>query len=103
MDRKIFKYELPIRNEVTIDLPAGAVPLSVGAQTVRHEDGPSRDCLVLWAAVDTERKPVPHRFFVRGTGHPMGMARPEMYVGTAQLPSGLVWHVFSSGDTGDGS
>lgn len=83
----IWKFPFAVNDTVVIDGPADMRPLCVQVQ-----DGRS----TLWAVVDTDNPAVPHRFFVRGTGHPLGEAGDHHYLGTLQLrPAGLVFHVFS--------
>lgn len=83
---KIFKYRIPPINDVLIEMPRGAVILSVQAQ---------RGEVMLWVEVDTAAPPIKRRFKIRGTGHDL----PEdarHYVGTVVLMDGdLVLHVYT--------
>lgn len=88
----VYKYTIPPSNfgeALGRDFPKGAQLLSVGEQAGE---------LVLWALVDThtgdkiERRTIT----VVGTGHPvpfMPFYRPE-FIGTVQMQSGIVLHVF---------
>jgi hypothetical protein len=90
---KIWKFHLPIEDEVTIAMPWGATVLTVAVQR-------GQPCL--WAVVDPERPYQPRRFAVRGTGLPAeGAGTAEWsYVGTFQfrpvdgVAIDLVFHVF---------
>lgn len=79
----IWKYELAIIDEQTIEMPAGAVIL-----TVQVQDGK----LCLWAKVNTVHLvKTKRKIAVVGTGNSFdGIGA---YIGTAQLGPG-VWHVF---------
>ncbi len=87
----IWKYPLELDDTVLIAMPAGALPLSVAMQG---------DTPCLWAAVDSAaaRQEV-HRFYVRGTGHPLRLDPSACrFLGTLLLqPLGLVFHVFDGG------
>jgi hypothetical protein len=85
----IWKFPLPIDDEVQIQMPRGAIVLTVAVQ---------RGQACLWAVVDTMQTVEPRRFAVRGTGHPVA-ATPDAlgwsYIGSIQLMDGeLVFHVF---------
>lgn len=84
MSDTIWKYELPITDRVTLDLPVGAWAL-----TVQEQGG----VLCLWAAVNTAARTERRTFLIAGTGNPFD-AGGLGYIGTAQMSSGLVWHVF---------
>ncbi len=89
----IHKYEIIIRNELTIAMPAGARILSVQVQ---------HDMPQVWAMVDST---APHRrrqFSIRGTGHPADGVTPALFIGTVQMAAGsLVFHVFDRGEEVD--
>lgn len=89
--RTIWKYELPIADEFTIEMPAGAKVLCVQVQ--RRIPWPI-PCL--WAEVDTTREPVLFRFRLFGTGHDLPVGVPGSgYVGTFQTNEGaFVWHLY---------
>ncbi len=88
---KIFKYTVPVSDDDTVMMPQGADVLSVQTQN---------GVPVMWAVVDEKAKPlVPHRFYVRGTGHNMGTAIGHRFIGTFQLSGGsLVFHLFDGGE-----
>ena len=70
-----------------IDMPLGAKPLCVQTQG---------DTAFIWAAVNPNLPLAPRRFYVIGTGHPVGAVGG--YLGTYQLSGGaLVFHVFEGG------
>jgi hypothetical protein len=83
----IYKYEAPIEEKIiTITLPQRAKILQVGEQYGE---------LYFWALIDT--KPTEHEcriFEIIGTGHELKDFDTAHYIGTVQMKSGLVWHVF---------
>lgn len=84
----VWKYPLPVADDVSIGLPAGARPLSVQVQ-----DG--QPCL--WALVDPSNPIEPRRFRIAGTGHPLWPDDLDslIHISTFQLHDGaLVFHVF---------
>lgn len=82
--RAVFKYEVPIRDVVTIRMPANAKVLHVATQ---------HGFPFLWALVDTDAPIVRRRFRVAGTGHPIEGALT--HVGSLLLEvDALVFHVF---------
>jgi hypothetical protein len=93
-NRSVYKYPIPITDNVTIDLPVGAEILSVGVQKGVNVHGyPEAVCL--WALV-TPASPVERRRFrVVGTGHPISSNENLKFIGTVMLEGGaLVFHVF---------
>lgn len=92
--KTIYKYELEITDVQNIFMPAEAHLLYVGEQ-----DG----TLMLWAEVDSTAWGEKRKLLIRGTGRPIYAGRdgtePE-YLGTAQMASGLVWHVYDGGGAG---
>lgn len=83
----VYKYEIPAEDEFTIDLPAGAQPLSFQEQ---HGAG------CMWALVDPEARTTKRHFRLVGTGHRIHHDAGAMrFVGTAQFRGGaLVFHLF---------
>jgi hypothetical protein len=87
--KTIYKYELKIEGTQSIDCPYEMTPISVGCQNGK---------LVLWAEVD--KRVAATRFcavYIYGTGHPMpddSDSAYEKFLGTVQMPNGLVWHVY---------
>ena len=84
----IWKYELPVEDEVTIELPISNRILCIQIQNGKP---------YIWVWVATKAVLRPHKFYVVGTGNPM----PEgidTYIGTFQLnesSEGFVFHVFT--------
>lgn len=87
--KSIFKYQLPkISDNVTVRMPLRSEILSVQVQ-----DGK----ITLWAMVDSSAMPWDRTFTVVGTGHPADELNTKDYIGTVQMPNGLVWHIFETG------
>jgi len=83
---RVYKYELPIGDWVSITMPEGAEPLCVAVQ---------KGIPMLWARVMVGNPPVVHHFRIAGTGHDLG-SNVGRHVGTFQMHSGeLVFHVFA--------
>lgn len=93
MAKTIYKYELPIVDQVVLVMPKGAIPLCVQAQG---------DDLQLWAMVDPKAPMEERKFRIIGTGHPIPDSRDLVYIDTVQVRINsayggvLVWHVFES-------
>lgn len=87
--KRMFKYELTIVDEQTIDLPVSAKFLSVVEQ---HGE------VVLYALVDDEetaKRIEERRIRIVGTGHPFPDYEECEYLGTVLQHGGtLVWHIF---------
>ena len=82
----VWKFEVPVADEVSVPLPTGAKLLSVAFQG---------NALCLWALVDPEKKVREPRYLrIAGTGHPIEDVDPLAFIGTAHHPHGLVFHVF---------
>lgn len=81
----VWKYMLlTFSNEIIV--PVGARVLSVQAQN---------GLPTLWVLVDlTEARRETWRVDLFGTGHPVPSPGIGEYLGTVQMPSALVWHVF---------
>lgn len=87
--RTIHKYEVPIADSFTLELPANAHLLCVQTQLGTPQ---------LWALVDADARKEAHRFELRGTGHNCDGLSPGEYVGTFQIRGGdLVFHLFHLG------
>lgn len=84
----IYKYKLE-QNPVSlqnVEMPANAWILHVGEQYGE---------LYVWAMVAPEATPVNYKFFVLGTGVSIGhLEMASEFIGSVQMSSGLVWHVF---------
>lgn len=84
--RRIFKYSIPVQNEIEIMMPKGAEIL---ACQVQHGSP------WVWALVDEDAPMVPREFRMRGTGHPANELEIEDYIDTFQMQEGrLVFHLF---------
>lgn len=87
MSASVWKFPLPIADDVVLEMPVGARVLAVDTQ---HET------ICLWALVDPDAETQQRGFCVRGTGHPFTGSEGE-YLGTAMLRDGvLVFHVFEA-------
>jgi hypothetical protein len=86
--KTIYKYPLEVADLCDVQMPEGAVVLTV--QALRNQP-------CLWAEVDTKAKTIKRRFRTYGTGHPRDDAQKfPHYVGTYQISDGLfVFHVFT--------
>jgi len=86
MTKKIFKYQLDIKDEQILEMPKDAEILTVQNQ---------RGWLCLWARVDPNFPKENRKIRVIGTGHPLYDKSYLKYIGSAQFDNGyLVWHVF---------
>lgn len=87
--KTIWKYIL--ESQTTLDMPADATILSVGAQD---------NDICLWALVDTDAPAELRRFLVAGTGMPLTETfNGARFIGTVQMVQAsvnLVMHVFES-------
>ena len=85
MKNSIWKFNFPIKDRITIQMPKGAEILTVQNQ---NEEG------TLWAICNTEADKEPRYFLIYGTGHPID-TDGKKYIGTFQVSGGrLVWHLF---------
>jgi hypothetical protein len=80
---QIFKYELPVQDEVVVSMPMGAAIISAQAQ---------RGAVTLWAEIDPAARRIARRFRIVGTGHEFDRTGLR-YVGTVQTGV-FVWHVY---------
>lgn len=85
---RIWKYEVPITDEVSVEMPEGA-------RILPHVEMLWSRALNIWAVVDPDAAPTHRTVQVIGTGNNM----PEVgtYVGTA-TDGAYVWHVFEGVD-----
>ena len=82
--KSIWKYELKVLPEQSIEMPFGSRILTVQVQY---------DVPCLWALVDPLLRLVTKSICIRGTGHEHNDL--GKYIGTFQQQNGsLVWHVF---------
>lgn len=86
----MWKFEIPLEDDFELEMPGGAIPLSVGVQ---------RNTPMIWAAVDSAtREKERHKFHLRGTGQPLPNLNVSRFIGTFQLWDGrLVYHLFDGG------
>lgn len=90
--RTIHRYQLPITDCPSLDMPAGAEVLP--APPGERNRG---DQIELWARVDTDEPFETRSFRIVGTGNPMP-GDCGSFVGTVITHAGaLVWHVFEGG------
>jgi hypothetical protein len=91
---QIFKYRFHITGGPQKHLmPHGATVVHVGSQVQpSFAEGRQEEWLCLWAIVNPENDKEERKFVVVGTGHPTPPL--EKYLGTAQMKSGFVWHLF---------
>jgi hypothetical protein len=84
--KTIYKYVLPVEDEVRISMPAFAEVLSVGAQ---------KEQVCVWVLVDTIMPSLHKTFRIAGTGHPIEEPEKWSFIGTVLLYEGaLVFHIF---------
>lgn len=84
----IWKFTIPekeLGDYILVEMPFGAEILCVAAQGDNN--------LCLWAEVETNNTPISRGIYICGTGRPLGLF-DSRYIGTAFMPSGLVWHVY---------
>lgn len=85
---RIYKYVLEQTDKQTVETPQRAQALHVGEQNGE---------LCLWAAVDPSSPPMKRPVRIVGTGQEFGAeldGEDLRFLGTVQMSSGLVWHVF---------
>ena len=91
MAKTIWKFVLPLENQFEIEMPRDAKILSVQAQFSRHAQA---EFPCLWALVHEDNPKEFRKFYLAGTGIPIGEFNLE-FIGTFQLPSmGHVGHLF---------
>ena len=83
--RTIWKYELGILDEQSINMPCPAKLLKVGEQN---------GVLCVWMEVDPSNKQETQKFYIRGTGHEL-TGQESRFCGTVVMSYGLVWHVYT--------
>lgn len=81
---KIFKYKIDPGHNLVL-MPSSSTVISAAEQM---------GFMVIWAIVDPQCKPVEREIYAAGTGHDFHQ-RGMKFINTVQMPSGLVWHVFS--------
>ena len=89
--KAVWKYEVPVRDEVALQMPQGAKLLHFGLQQ-------EQQCL--WALVSPCAPRRVRRFRLAGTGHPI--AEAGEYVGTVlRVKDRIVFHLFDLGEVSD--
>ncbi len=85
--KRVYKYPLPIRDQVYVRMPINAEIFHI------H---PQDNDLCIWAAVDPDEKQTVDRCFrIAGTGHEIEYYERMAYLTTVHLDYGsLVFHVF---------
>lgn len=83
-ERKIFKYELVLKDKQEIQIPKHATILKVAMQN---------GSLCVWCSVTPSRKNVPITFYIVGTGNPMPLV-PLNYLDSV-FDDVYVWHIFT--------
>ena len=86
--RTVFKYDIIMSDEFTIDMPIGTEVLCIQLQNNIPQ---------LWALVDTDtdKEKQVYKFRFTGTGHHIDDSLELKYVGTVQLYNDtLVFHLF---------
>lgn len=85
MNKTIWKFPLPINDDISVYMPRGAHVIAVQ---------PQNGVYCVWAIVDPENSMESRQFFWRGTGHPMPDI-PVRHIGTVQQMGGaLIFHLF---------
>ena len=79
----IYKYELELKDEQVISLPADAEILSI------QEQGGS---ICAWVRLDTQKPERDRKIIVCGTGRPIA-AKDMLFISTVQTGA-MVWHFF---------
>ena len=88
--KTIWKYEIPFKNEFTLQMPKGAELISVANQ---NEMG------CLWAFVDPNEDIEDVNFCLYGTGYEIENPNILSYLGSFQQYNGrFVWHLFEEGE-----
>lgn len=84
---KVFKYEVPIKDSFSIELPADSKILTFQ---------PQDDSQYIWVLVDPEKPVITRYFIIKGTGHEIEyLSDVLVYIGTIQMAFGtLVFHLF---------
>jgi hypothetical protein len=82
--KTVYKYEIELANEVTLDLP-------VGAEVIKFDKDPNRTQLCIWCIVDTNQPIKAKTFAIRGTG---GNIESNLWYLTSAIVNPFVWHLF---------
>lgn len=86
MAKTIWKYEIPVREKFTIELPKSARVLAVQNQM---------DVPCMWILLNPAEEKKTCNFRLVGTGHDVPVNAEDFYLGTFQVAGGeFVFHVF---------
>ena len=95
---KIWKFPIPVQDEIQIEMPKGAKVLTVQIQVMDPaalKVGETIEQVCLWALVNPEAEKEIRQFRMVGTGHSIMHAEKLTYIGTFQMQGGaLVFHLF---------
>ncbi len=87
--KKIWKYNLPLGDEVAILIKEGAKVLTAGEQL---------GSFMIWAEVDPAAPDIIRKFRIHGTGHPLREKHEKcIFINTVFCES-LVFHIFDLGE-----
>lgn len=91
----IWKYEIEIRDDYVIDIPAHAEILHLGVQSKGFIEEIKDERAYIWVKVNPYNKGEKRHFKVCGTGHPIEEDNENLvFIGTFQFNNGFVGHVF---------
>lgn len=82
----IYKYQLPMEDQISLELPEDASILKVAEQYPGQ--------IMLWALCDPMAPPVERCFAIVGTGHPVPLNVSKHLDSVVTLNGAFVWHVF---------
>lgn len=82
----IFKYEIPITDEIV----CMELPDKYGLCDIQNQG----DKIYMWAVIDTHAPLIKRYFKVIGTGHQITGIEHLYFLRTIAMPNGLVWHIF---------
>lgn len=83
----IYKYQIPVEDNFTLELPFNCQFLSIGQQS---------NLPFIWCLVDPAQPMAKYAFRLAGTGHQIDVGDTIGYLGTVHLLSGsLVFHLFA--------
>lgn len=93
MNSTIWKFDMRITDEQTLEIPQGAHILSV-----QQQDPQQPECISLWALCHPGNPVERRKFNIYGTGHPLHPPIGD-YIGTVLIYGGVqVYHVFEVTD-----
>lgn len=86
MNAYIFKYEIPITDEIiSIELSENSGLCDINVQD---------DKIYMWCIVDIHAPIFKQYFKIFGTGHQIIDCENLIFLKTVHMPNGLVWHIF---------